>query len=135
MTQYRLLVVLAAMAAACSKTPQQAQPNQGPETAPASGLIGKWCYKPSAVPSTWDLIEISKATVYTLVDHFGDGSTRSSALEAKVDGLWERDSNSGDHYVLPSQKGGDLVIADNDGEVGRATALADTAKPADCFQS
>jgi hypothetical protein len=134
-TQFRLIFAFAAMAGACSKAPERTEPKPEPAVAPASGLIGKWCFKPSSVQATWDMIEISKASSYTLSDHFGDGTTRNRTLDVRGDSLWERDSDTGDRYVLPSAKGGDLIVADNGGEIGKATALKETATPTDCFQS
>lgn len=81
------------------------------------------------------MIEISKVPHYSLVDHFGDGSTRSRVLYARVDGLWEQGSDTGDHYVLPYDARGDLIVVDNDGEIGRAAAMLPSSSPADCFSS
>ena len=135
MKPYHLLFGILAIAGACSKPPENSAPKREIQRATVSGLIGNWCFKPSTLRSTWELIQISKGPSYSLTSHFGDGSTRHSDLNERADGLWERDSTSGDHYVVPSKKGGDLVVADNDGEIGRASALSDAADPADCFQS
>jgi hypothetical protein len=128
-----ILIALSALAG-CSKSAAdnivqvQAKPSD-------TVVVGRWCFKPSAVQSTWEFIEISKNGSYSAVDQHGDGSTSNQLLTSKSDGLWVEGGNTGDHYVLPSTWGGDLVIADNEGEIGRATAMPQNASPTDCFGS
>lgn len=120
---------------ACSKSPEQSEKPQAKQAAPPR-LIGKWCYKPSMIQSTWDMFEIRRDSDYSLIDRFGDGSTLTRTLSQNAGALWIKDENeTGDRYILPANKGGELIIADNQGEIGRAQWLSPTATTKDCFNN
>ena len=118
---------------ACSKASTAPESKSTEPSDPA--VVGTWCFKPTSLRATWDLVQISREPSYVLWDRFGDGSTQRQELKERDGALWIADSPSGDHYILPAAKGGELVVADNDGVFGRARTMPDNSKPADCFDN
>jgi hypothetical protein len=115
--------------AACDTKPVATQ-EQLPATDPS--IVGRWCFKPGALPQLWQILEIHRTLGgYELRQIANDGSRRTVELVRSGNSYSEVESATGDKYDVDTATAS-LLVGDGEGLIGTADKLSDVSQPTDC---